>query len=132
MTAGTYALTVPQTGTLSASKDITVNFTTDSEVTSTITVTGTSGSYTEPTGSGNAYSFTINAPASVTHDDSISFSVTVEDKATPKKSDTFTIDVNYSNPRPFSRKKRWMLIQFQIHLQLYIKIRHRALYPIAQ
>ena len=104
MTTGTYALTVPQTGTLSASKDITVNFTTDSDVTPTVTITGTGGSATTPTGSDNAYSFTINAPATVAHDDSINFSVEVEDA--DGKTDTFTIDVNYSSPKPsFSGEK---------------------------
>ncbi|MBO5609179.1 MAG: Ig-like domain repeat protein [Eubacterium sp.] len=100
-----YKLTIPASGTLSAVKPITINFTTDSALdTKTITQTGMGAGHTEITSSGNSHTFTIKPVSTVVHDETVSYAVEIGDGN--GITETINIEVNYSNGRPsFSSEK---------------------------
>ena len=108
MSAATYAITVPASATISAKKDVTVSFTTDTalEIGTGVKVSASIG--TAPTvtkdPSSNTYSFTVAGVPEDMSGKSPVYTVSLEDAAGNKES--FTVTINYSDGKPvFSNQK---------------------------
>ena len=105
-----YALTVPASGTMSASNDVKVTFTTDvaldpaTDITVTSPAGGVAATAVTKDASSNEYSFVINCDPELTNGKSLTYNVSMTDSL--NLTEAFDVTLNFADGKPvFSNEK---------------------------